>query len=95
MPLQRRVPKRGFKNPFRVSYKTFNLYQIDALVKKYDFESFDPDILYEYKLINRDDRVKVLSDGALESKLTMKVHKISEKAKKILEAHGCSIEVLQ
>lgn len=95
MPLQRRVPKRGFKNPFRVSYRTFNLYQVDALVKKYGFENFDPETLYEYKLINREDKVKVLAQGALENKITLKVHKLSDKAKQILEAQGCSVEVLQ
>lgn len=95
MPLQRRVPKRGFKNPFRVSYRTFNLYQVDALVKKYGFENFDPETLYEYKLINREDKVKVLAQGALENKIILKVHKLSDKAKQILEAQGCSVEVLQ
>lgn len=95
MPLQRRVPKRGFKNPFRVSYKTFNLYQVDALVKKYGLEQFDPGTLYEYNLIKRTDKVKLLAEGALEAKLTFRVHKISEKAKQILAAQGSTVEVLQ
>lgn len=94
MPLQRRVPKCGFKNPFRVSYRIFNLSQVDALVKKYAFESFEPELLYEYKLISREDKIKILGDGALESKIPFKVHKISDKAKKILEVQGSSVEIL-
>src|SRR5580693_7767011 len=44
MPIQRRLPKRGFKNPFRVDYKVFNLGQVDFLIEKYNIKEFTPDI---------------------------------------------------
>src|ERR1041384_6498590 len=53
MPIQRRLPKRGFKNINRVEYKVFNLGQVDALVEKYSLTEFSADTLYTHGLINR------------------------------------------
>src|SRR5213592_2907801 len=88
MPIQRRVPKRGFKNPGRIEYKVFNLGQIDQLVEKYGITEFSLENLYTNGLINQTDRIKVLGNGELKSKVTFKVNAISEKAKGAIESAG-------
>ncbi len=94
MPIQRRMPKRGFKNPFRVEYKVFNLSQIDALVEKYGLQEFSLDELYVNGLIARTDLVKVLGTGEMKSKIPFKVNAMSGKAKEAIEALGASVEIL-
>jgi large subunit ribosomal protein L15 len=95
MPIQRRIPKRGFKNNNRVSYKVFNLGQLDQLVEKYGFTEITPENLYINGLINRTDLVKVLANGELKTKLSFKINAISEKAKTAIEAAGGSVEILK
>src|ERR687889_1017061 len=68
MPIQRRVPKRGFKNPHRIEYKVFNLGQIDQLLEKYDIKEFTPENLYTNGLVNQTDRIKILGNGELKGK---------------------------
>lgn len=94
MPIQRRLPKRGFNNIHRIEYKVFNLGQIDALKEKYGFEDFNPETLYSLGLIGRTDRVKVLASGELKSKLAFRVSAASAKAKAAIEAAGGSVELL-
>jgi large subunit ribosomal protein L15 len=94
MPIQRRIPKRGFKNNNRVSYKVFNLGQLDQLVEKYGFTEISAENLYINGLINRTDLVKVLANGELKTKLNFKINAISEKAKTAIEAAGGSVEIL-
>ena len=94
MPIQRRIPKRGFKNPNRVEYTVFNLGQIDQLAEKYGFTEFSLENLYINGLISRNDKVKILGNGELKTKLTFKVNAISEKAKSAIEATGGSVEVI-
>ena len=95
MPIQRRLPKRGFKNPHRVEYKVFNLGQIDQLVEKYGITDFSLENLYTNGLINQTDRVKVLANGELKSKVTFKVNAISGKAKEAIESAGGSVEIVK
>jgi large subunit ribosomal protein L15 len=95
MPIQRRVPKRGFKNPNRIEYKVFNLGQIEQLQEKYGLQEFSLENLYMNGLISQTDRVKVLGNGELKSKLTFKVNAISDKAKQAVEAAGGSVEVVK
>jgi large subunit ribosomal protein L15 len=95
MPIQRRLPKRGFKNPHRVEYKVFNLGQIDQLVEKYGITEFSLENLYMNGLINRTDLVKVLGHGELNGKLVFKINAISEKAKTAIEAAGGSVEIVK
>ena len=94
MPIQRRMPKRGFKNPFRVEYKVFNLGQIDHLVEKYSLSEFTPDTLYVNGLINRNDLVKVLGSGEVKTTIPIKVNAASAKAKDAITAAGGTIEIL-
>jgi large subunit ribosomal protein L15 len=94
MPIQRRLPKRGFKNNNRVEYKVFNLGQIDQLAEKYGFTEFSLENLYVNGLISRTDKVKVLGTGELKTKLAFKVNAASEKAKTAIETAGGTIEIL-
>ena len=95
MPIQRRLPKRGFKNPQRIEYKIINLGQIDQLVEKYGFTEINPDNLYINGLINQTDLVKILGNGELKSAVTFKVNAISEKAKAAIEAVGGNVEIIK
>src|ERR1700743_1892190 len=81
MPIQRRIPKRGFNNINRVEYKVFNLGQIDQLVEKYGLTEFTPENLYINGLINQTALVKILGNGELKAKIPFKVNAVSEKAK--------------
>lgn len=94
MPIQRRMPKRGFKSLNRVDYKVFNLGQLDYLIEKYDIKEFNLDTLYINGLINRTDLVKILGNGEMKSKIAFKVNAISGKAKEAIEAAGGSVEIL-
>jgi large subunit ribosomal protein L15 len=94
MPIQRRVPKRGFKNINRIEYKVFNLGQIDQLIEKHELKEFRLDTLYINNLINRTDRVKILGNGVLKSTIPFKVNKLSEKAKGAIEAAGGTVEIV-
>jgi large subunit ribosomal protein L15 len=95
MPIQRRVPKRGFKNINRIEYKVFNLGQIDQLVEKYGITDFTLENLYTNGLISQTDRIKILGNGELKSKVTFRVNAISEKAKSAIEAAGGSVEIVK
>jgi large subunit ribosomal protein L15 len=95
MPIQRRVPKRGFKNPDRVEYKVFNLGQIETIAEKYGFSEFSLENLYTNGLISRTDKVKVLGNGEIKTKLTFKVNAVSAKAKTAIEGVGGSVETVK
>jgi large subunit ribosomal protein L15 len=94
MPIQRRMPKRGFHNPFRVSYKVFNIGQLDFLIEKYNITEFTPENLYINGLINRTDNVKLLGNGEVKAKMTFKVNAVSAKAKVAIEAAGGTVELV-
>lgn len=94
MPIQRRMPKRGFKSMNRVEYKVFNLGQIDYLIEKYDLAEFSIENLYINGLINRTDLVKVLGNGEISTKANFIVNAVSEKAKAAIEAAGGTVTVL-
>ncbi len=95
MPIQRRVPKRGFKNINRIEYKVFNLGQIEQLVEKYGITEFSLENLYMNGLIAQTDRVKILGNGELKTKINFKVNAVSDKAKAAIEAAGGSVEVVK
>ncbi|HYM94163.1 MAG TPA: 50S ribosomal protein L15 [Chitinophagaceae bacterium] len=95
MPIQRRIPKRGFNNIHRVEYKVFNVGQIDQLVEKYDIKEFSLENLYINGLISQNDKVKVLGNGELKSKLSFKVNAVSGKAKTAIEGTGGTLEIIK
>jgi large subunit ribosomal protein L15 len=94
MPIQRRVPKRGFKNIHRIGFKVFNVGQVDQLKEKYGFTEFSVENLYVNGLIGRTDRVKILGNGELKTSLPFKVNAVSAKAKSLIEAAGGSVEIV-
>jgi large subunit ribosomal protein L15 len=95
MPIQRRIPKRGFNNIHRVEYKILNVGQLEQLAEKYDIKEFSLENLYINGLIGQNDKVKVLGNGELKSKFTFKINAVSEKAKSVIEAAGGSIEIVK
>lgn len=94
MPIQRRIPKRGFKNINRIEYKVFNLGQIEQLAEKYSLQEFTLENLYTNGLIGQTDRVKILGNGELKNKFTFRVNAMSAKAKESIEAAGGTVEIV-
>lgn len=95
MPIQRRVPKRGFKNPHRVEYKVINVGQLDQWAEAYNVSQFTIESLYEIGVTSKTDKVKLLAKGELKGKFTIKVDAASEKAKLVVEAAGGSVEIVK
>jgi len=94
MPIQRRLPKRGFKNYNRVEYVAINLDRIQALVDKYSVTKVDFETLYEHGVIKKNDKIKILGNGELSAKIDATAHAFSESAKKAIEAAGGSVTTL-
>ncbi len=95
MPLQRRLPKVGFKNFSRVEYKSLNLGQIQAFVDKYGFKEITVDSLRENGLLGKSHLVKVLGTGELKGKINVTVHGISETAKGKIEGLGGTVTIVR
>jgi large subunit ribosomal protein L15 len=95
MPIQRRIPKRGFTNIHRIEYKVINLGQIDHYAEKYGITEFTLANLYVTGLIGQTDAVKILGNGELKGKFTFQVNAISAKAKAAIEAAGGSVEIVK
>jgi large subunit ribosomal protein L15 len=92
MPLQRRLPKRGFHNPFKVDVAVVNLTQLEAFPAG---SEITPELLTERGLVRgKDRRVKILADGALSKSLTVKAHGFSAHAKEKIEACGGKAELI-
>ena len=87
MPLQRRVPKFGFKNINRISYKAINMDLIENLAIKGIVE-INPEVLKANGLISNNDLVKILNRGELKSKVTISAHGFSAAAAKAIEDLG-------
>lgn len=93
MPLQRRIPKRGFNNIFAQEIATVNVGTLNARFE--DGASIDAAALIEAGIINKScDGVKILSNGKLEKKLTVKANAFSQAAKEKIEAAGGKAEVI-
>ena len=91
MPLHRRLPKRGFTNIFREEWAIVNVSQLEKL----DGNTFDADILKKLGVLKKLEKgLKILGTGELTKKVTVKVHAISEAARKKIEAVGGTVEVI-
>jgi large subunit ribosomal protein L15 len=86
MPLQRRVPKYGFKNINRREYKAINIETLQALAEKNNLEKIDTEILAKAGLVSKNDLVKILGKGTLERKLEVHAHAFSKSAIEAIEA---------
>lgn len=88
MPLQRRLPKFGFKNINRVEHRGINLFAIQQLVDKTKATEITIDLLIKNGLASKNDLVKILGTGELKSKVDIKVHAFTAAAKKAIEEKG-------
>lgn len=88
MPLQRRVPKFGFKNINRVEYKAINLDTLQALAEATGSKVINFEVLYTNGLVSKSDLVKILSRGALSSAIEVHAKGFSSAAKAAIEAAG-------
>ena len=89
MPLQRRIPKFGFKNINRVEYKPLNLDKIQSLVDQKKIKTvIDHNLLIKLGVVGKNDLIKVLGKGELKAKLKVSAHKFSASAKSSIESAG-------
>ena len=95
MPIQRRIPKRGFTNINRVEFKVINIGKIDHYAEKYGITEFSLANLYINGLIGQTDSVKILGNGELKGSYSFKVNAVSDKAKAAIEAAGGSVEIVK
>lgn len=93
MPLQRRLPKRGFTNPFRTEWEIVNLKDIAPLEES----EITPDVLNAHRLIDLGKKrpVKVLGEGGIGRAITLRAHAVSAGARAKIEAAGGSVELLE
>lgn len=94
MPLQRRLPKVGFRNPFRVAYRPINVGQLEELVTSGRIPDgvVTPEVLVRLGLARKRDRIKILGDGDLQVALRVQAHAASASARQKIEAAGGRFE---
>ena len=94
MNLQRRVPKFGFKNINRVEYKAINVSMLQVLAEKNSIDMIDRNVLINAGLMSKNELVKILGNGAITAKITVKADAFSAKAIEAIQAAGGVAEVL-
>ena len=94
MPLQRRLPKFGFKNLKRVEYKPINLSTLEELAAKKELSAINIDTLIGAGFISSNDRVKILGNGSVSKALTVTAHAFSKSAEAAIVAAGGNVEKL-
>ena len=94
MPLQRVVPKSGFKNINRVEYKAINLDVLQQLAEKKKLTSIDVETLISAGMVSKKSKVKILGEGELNLKLDVKAHAFSKSAKEAIEKLEGTTEIL-
>jgi len=92
MPLQRRLPKFGFKNINRIEYKGINLDVIQKMSTKDKSGVLNPDFFIKHGLANKNQKIKILGRGTLESALTIQAHAFTATAKTAIESKGGKAE---
>jgi large subunit ribosomal protein L15 len=94
MPLQRRVPKYGFTNITRKEYKSINIGTLQNLADRKNLKSIDVQALIDAGFVSKNERVKILGDGKLTSKLEVKAHSFSKSAIKAIESlDGTAVKI--
>ncbi len=92
MPLARRVPKRGFHNPFRIEFAVVNLKTLSALG---EITNVTPQVLYEKRIVRKKSRpIKILGVGELDKPMTIEAHKFSQSALRKIEQAGGQAKVI-
>ena len=95
MPLQRRVPKYGFKNINRVEYKGINLDTLQVIIEKHKLKTISPETIVENGLASKKDLIKILGRGELKTKVNITAHGFSAKAKSTIEDLGGKAELIE
>ncbi|MBS1486034.1 MAG: 50S ribosomal protein L15 [Bacteroidetes bacterium] len=95
MPLQRRVPKFGFKNNEKIYYKPINLDTLEELVKKTNTAAVSLQVMYDNGIVGKKDKVKILGRGELKSKVAVEAHAFSATATKAIETAGGSVTIVK
>ena len=93
MPLQRRIPKTGFKNIFRVEFKVINLDSLQKLIDKHKIKKADLETLRKVGIISNSAKLKILGRGEVKSKLDFEAHAFSASAKEAIEKSGGTINL--
>ena len=91
MPLQRRLPKRGFTNIFRTQYTVVNLRDLARIE---DVDLIDPDLMVKLRLVRKGMPVKILAEGDLARAVTVRAHKVSTAAASKIEKAGGKVEII-
>lgn len=94
MPLQMRLPKRGFNNPNRKEFVPFNLARLQEIADKFNLTAITAENLVANGLARRNDRIKILGGGELSSKMDVTVHAISASAKAAIESKGGNVNLV-
>ncbi|MBN1599579.1 MAG: 50S ribosomal protein L15 [Bacteroidales bacterium] len=92
MPLQRRIPKYGFKNINRIEYKAINISTLQKLAESKKLKSIDVSTLIEAGLVSKNDKIKILGNGELKTTLTVKAHAFSKSAVEAIESLQGTVE---
>ena len=92
MPIQRRLPKFGFKNINRIEYVPVNLDLLQVLAEKNNVTEVTAETFRSFGIASKNEKVKILGRGELKSKMTISAHKASESAVKAIEAAGGSFK---
>jgi large subunit ribosomal protein L15 len=95
MPLQRRLPKFGFKNNNKVCYKALNLDVLEALAEKLKSASLTLAVLIEQGVVNKSDKVKVLGRGEIKAKVNVEAHAFSTTATEAIEKIGGTVTTVK
>lgn len=91
MPLQRRLPKFGFKNINRVEYRPINLSSLEAIAEANNTDTITKSTIVEAGLASKNDKIKILSMGEVNRPLKVEADAFSKKAKEVIEAAGGSV----
>lgn len=95
MPLQRRVPKFGFKNNFKVYFKPINLDALEELAKTTNSTALSIQLMRDNGIVGKNDMVKVLGRGELKSKVSVEAHAFSATATKAIETAGGNVTIVK
>ncbi len=90
LPLQRRLPKFGFRNPFRVEYVGINLQKLEELAEKNNLTTITPKELIDLGVVSKKEKVKILGTGELKTKVSVEAHAFSKSAKSAIESLGAT-----
>lgn len=94
MPLQMRLPKRGFKSPNRVEYVAINVSKLQAIAEKLSVSEINAEVLYKNGFIKKTEVFKVLGSGDITMKVSVTANAVSEAAKSKIEAQGGSVNLV-